>query len=784
MEHAGGKLRVFAAAFSAAWLALPLSALLAQAPVSRSADQTSSVKISDHESQPALKRLVNVREFLSAGHWDEAVETLREVMERYPDQMTRLPDGRYVNIRNFCHMQLAEWQSTAPEALKLYRERVDPLAKRWHDEGLAARDITKLQQVVDQFLCSSWGDDALLVLGELELHAGHFGAARNHWERISPLLKSAEGSPLWLALYGVDLNADWKTVESIVTQREATPLWPSCISTDIDLAGIRARLVLTSILEGSLERAGIELALLNKLSPQATGLLAGKEGVYATRLQELLDLATHWPAEKVAAGWLTFAGNPERNKHSPEPVRVAGTAWKKPVVLDGPLQPEAALHRVRVGEGADGLQSFFPVVTGNLLLVSGPRGIRALRLDTGLPAWVADQPAPVDDLTAIGRFFAEERTNTGLSRAGQATDGVPRYTMTVHSGRLFARIGDSVTSWASDGFRERRANYLACFDLDANGALLWKASPQGETAVNQDESRWAFEGAPLSDGPNVYVAVRRSERPPQAYVVCLDAQTGKQKWRRLVCEAERSLVSAERSEITHNLLTMDEGTIYYNTNLGAVAALRASDGRLEWVQVYERQFNSDLSESAAFQDRDLNPCVYNAGILYVAPRECLYVMALDASTGALLWRTDLPRKIVHLLGVHDNKLIASGNQLWWIDIRTRKCFCWPENDNSGLRACGRGTIAGSEIYWPVRDQRGHTDQIMVFDTQQAMQSRVPILLGEYGASCGNLVAVDGYLLVAGATEMVALTHTPQPPEEPTEKLTFRAKQIQVLGTEY
>jgi outer membrane protein assembly factor BamB len=773
MGHAGGKLRVFAAAFSAAWLALPPFVVFAQAPVSRTAEHPSSVKISDHESQPALKRLENVREFLSAGHWDEAVETLREVMERYPDQMTRLPDGRYVNIRNFCHMQLAEWQSSAPEALKLYRERVDPLAKRWYEEGLAARDIAKLQRVVDQFLCSSWGDDALLALGELELHAGHFGAARNHWERISPLLKTSEGSPLWLALYGIDLNTDWTTVEPLVTQREAILQWPACSSTDVDLASVRARLVLTSILEGSLDRAAIELALLNKLSPQATGLLAGKEGAYAARLQELLNLAVHWPAEKVAAGWLTFAGNQERNKQSPRPVRVAGTAWKKPVALDGPLQPESALHRVRVGEGADGLQSFFPVVAGDLLLVSGPRGIRALKLDTGEPAWATDQPAIEDDPTAAGRFFAEERLNTGLSRAGQATDGVPRYTMTVHSGRLFARIGDSVTGWASDGFRERRANYIACFDLDANGALLWKASPQGEAVNNEDESRWAFEGAPLCDGPNVYVAVRRSERPPQAYVVCLDAQTGKQKWRRLVCEAERNLVSAERSEITHNLLTLNEGTIYYNTNLGAVAALRASDGRLEWVQVYQREFNSDLSESAAFQDRDLNPCIYDAGILYVAPRECLYVFAIDASTGALLWRTDLPRKIVHLLGVRENKLIASGNQLWWIDIRTRKCSCWPENDNSGFRACGRGTIAGSDIYWPVRDQRGHTDQIMVFETQQAVQSRVPILLGEYGASCGNLVAIDGYLLVAGAAEMVALSHTARPPDEPAEKLTIR-----------
>jgi hypothetical protein len=222
---------------------------------------------------------------------------------------------------------------------------------------------------------------------------------------------------------------------------------------------------------------------------------------------------------------------------------------------------------------------------------------------------------------------------------------------------------------------------------------------------------------------------------------------------------------------------MNEGTIYYNTNLGAVAALRASDGRMEWVQVYRRQTGSDTSESAAYRDRDLNPCIYDAGMLYVAPRDCQSVLAIDASTGALLWQTDLPRKIGHLLGVHENKLIASGNQLWWIDTRSGKCLCWPENDRSGLHGCGRGTLAGGNIYWPVRDQRGHADRIMIFDTRQAVQTRVPILLNEYGARCGNLMVIDGVLLVAGATELIALGPATRLPDDPAGKPPLRVSKL-------
>ena len=42
------------------------------------------------------------------------------------------------------------------------------------------------------------------------------------------------------------------------------------------------------------------------------------------------------------------------------------------------------------------------------------------------------------------------------------------------------------------------------------GRLLWKIAP--------DDDKWAFEGAPLAEGTDVYVAMRKSDVRPQAHV--------------------------------------------------------------------------------------------------------------------------------------------------------------------------------------------------------------------------------------------------------------------------
>ena len=244
------------------------------------------------------------------------------------------------------------------------------------------------------------------------------------------------------------------------------------------------------------------------------------------------------------------------------------------------------------------------------------------------------------------------RMNRGL--------GVPRFTMTAAAGRLYARTGSQVTSHPLES-QEPASGHLVCLDLEAQGRLCWKIAP--------DDERWSFGGSPVVEGANVYITMRKSDVRPQEHVACFDAATGQRRWRTMISSAETP-GGGVTDEMSHNLLTLAEGRLYCNTNLGAVAALDPRDGRIEWVTLYNRAKKTAFSQDrrAAHFYRDLNPAIFYRGELIVAPTDSEAIFALDAGDGQLLWESSLAEDTVHLLGVGaGGNVIASGDRVWWID---------------------------------------------------------------------------------------------------------------------
>jgi outer membrane protein assembly factor BamB len=764
-----------------------------------------SLELADSAALGHLKRL---SEYLTGPDkkWDDAVRTLRSVMDGHGDGLVRLDDasgkapgltnGRYVSIRHFCQLRLS---AMPPEALAIYRKQVDDTARGLFEKAAKARDRRGLLEVVENFFCSSVGDDALLRLGDLALEEGDSSAARDYWSRITPLeapgnfdavrkdfFQRVRNDP-GLPADDAALLDQWYEIErspvskenvkyrlrtdralSADVERRLARLWtwhgrvnelkyPDMELESAGAADVDARFVLASIMEGSLEQAQVELNRFAHLHADAQGTLGGKRVHWSTALTALLRDSLAWPRPPRSTDWPTFAGAPDRNAAFPGEIDIQGPSWSielnKVVVPDVklPLYQGGFTWR-RVAEGPKEPLSYHPVVVGGKVLFADEDRVFAFNLRDGTPAWPTVKYPKEGIIFPVGEVPA-----AAVSR--QPYVGVPRFTLTAHGDKLFVRLGSPITSSVESYVTQKPTSSLICLDLAYQGRPVWEAKAPDE---------WAFEGAPVTDGARVYAAQRRRGSTARTRVVCFDAETGRALWQRFVCGAETP-ARGQVDECTHNLLTLHQDTLYYSTNLGAVAALSAQDGSIRWITLYARA-KSVAGEAStlfpAYMHRDLTPCLYHNGLLFVAPSDCDAVLALVASTGQMLGaaleetarcRPNGPTA-VHLLGVVGDYLIASGDKVWWLNVKRlrdkgefyREAIPG-EEDGGGFRleqAYGRGVIVGEQVYVPTREA------IPVFHGRSPGKlARQPIQLAPRKAGGGNLVVTDTHLLIVGTHAM-------------------------------
>jgi outer membrane protein assembly factor BamB len=685
-------------------------------------------------------------------NWDEAVDILRDVAGEDTKRVVDLGGGRLVTLREYCHMQLA---ALPAEALAVYRNRVDPQTERWYRDGVASHDEELLARVVHDSFCSRWGDDALLALGELALERADYDGARRFWEQISPLLRDPMGRPMWLVLRDIDVNAHWAQIERRWFARPRRPTWLAYPDTDLDLAEVRARLILVSIRAGELNRAQLELSVFRRLHLDATGSLGGQEGSYVEALERLIVAANQWPAERQESQWATFAGSSTRLSTAPKLGPVTGPTWLEPVTFSMEAVPRNQ-RQIQLGRGpvlwvepglpsptrdAQRPLSCFPVVWNGLVLFNDGQQIRAVDLAAGEPSMTSARAHSVDE---------------SFDARGTIAHGVPRHTLTVIDGVVYGRIGQVATT-RLEVPGNTSGDRLVGLDLNREGVLVFRVRP--------DDASWSFDGVPVSDGHRLFVAMRQGDVTPRAYVACFDATSGSQLWRTSIGTAETP-AGGRGDEITHNLLTLAGDRIYFNTNFGLVAALDTYDGKVCWLHRYDRHasqpFGGSLPGPLHFH-RDPAPCLFYNGLLIVAPADTPKIFALDSSTGHTAWTTDALPDALHVLGVVRRNLIVGGNRLAALDVLSGKMkFVWPESEQAGIRGMGRGVVAGDEVFWPTRNE------IYVIHAMTGGQSRNPIQLASISDSGANLAAAQGRLIAAGPDKLMAFGPAiPIPPKRTT-----------------
>ena len=182
---------------------------------------------------------------------------------------------------------------------------------------------------------------------------------------------------------------------------------------------------------------------------------------------------------------------------------------------------------------------------------------------------------------------------------------------------------------------------------------------------------------------------------------------------------------------------------------GAVAALEAETGATLWVATYPRQ---EPNHGGNGSERDLNPAVSTkAGYSWppVTPMRSSHSTPSTAGCSGKPIRSPTTSSSAHLLGVAKDRLVATGNRVLLFDVVTGKLLhAWPDSGKA-LEGYGRGLLAGDLIYWPTQNE------IQVFDQRTGQRAQPPIkLLETYHVKGGNLVAGDGYLIVAQVDGLV------------------------------
>lgn len=740
----------------------------AQQPISQPQSYAPiSVDIADSGTLAQIRR---IDALAAEKQWDEAIDALRQLLEGDASRLVPLPNTadeqqnrtaahsfpRYLRLREFCQFQLLSWASTAPPALDLYRQQVDPVAQRLFDQASQTRDEALLQRVVEYYFASSVGDDALWRLGESAWEQRNLAVARGVWERLSPTLRfpshqepalhALAGRPLWLLTRHLQSEEHWREAEPWLASGSSPSPWLAYPDTDLDLDAVRARLVLISILEGNVERASVELSLLRRLAPEAQGTIGGRQGRFVELLAALLEESEHWPEPRSEPNWTSFGGTAGRNLAAPAQFEIAGQPrWQSELPALDSSDEFFSMEGLRVAEPVDRLLSYHPLVVGDTVVVqTGPQAehVVAYRLSDGA--------------RLFGEVPAELSAADGLPTRRVA--GVPRYPLSSFGDTVYARVGSAATGIRPDNeLAQHATSRIVGLSLSAQG----KRVVELELAEDVWGAGWSFDGVPTVDAARLYVVARRRDAVRcELQAACFDARDGELLWRRKLVAAE-PLAPERTIEITHTLLSLKERTLYCNTHLGVVAALRAADGQPLWLTQYPRvrPRDNDPDRNTLHFFRDLTPCLLHNDLLIAAPADCDRIFTLDANTGLVIWssRAEQAADAIHLLGVGNGQLIASGECLYWFDLYTGRLnaqFPGPQKLTPGLarpapRGYGRGILAGDQVYWPTHDA------ILIFEQRPTATELGPqptlvrkIELISRGATGGNLVLARNTLLIA------------------------------------
>lgn len=689
------------------------------------------------ESRATANRMAATAKLVADKQWSEAIDEYSQIQDESGDDLVPLDSWHSISARRLCQQQLA---ALPPEALRLYRDRVESQAKKWFEQGKAEREPRLLRRLVDEAFCSRYTDRGLDLLGDLAFERGRFEEAETWWNMLAPPPAKPDLKPRSLDL-----------------------TYPG---PQIDLSRVRAKQLLARLFAGNRDYWTDDLKAFRTAHGNAHGDLAGQTGKYA----DILETIFNQPGLKKALDernsrprpWPTFAGDSSHNFIAPQaPKRLAYESPPWPIRLKGqPSGNERPQRMTKPGNLSisESQPKYHPVIAGDLVFIADAHSVAAY-----------------DVLTArrLGSFNLQSiKKPDNVADHPSASEG-GEYALTVAENRVYAVLGNSGTGLAPKAESE---SVLVCLDLppqsDGQFHLRWHRVARNPDGGEKEFATY-WEGPPIVGDNQVFIARTRVDKNPGlTSVECYDADSGMICWRQEVCRAAEN-TSPDSHHRTH-VLTRAGLNLVYSSDTGVIVALDAASGRRTWACRYaSRGLKTDNGDPAP---RGLSPLVYHSGRVHVAPTDFDGLLCLDALTGEKIWERK-PIEVVHLMGVAKGRLILTTAKSHWpagiraLDAETGvdlRGWIQPE-DSSNLLAYGRGFLAGDLVYWPTLNPETKEKGLYILNQDDGQPAIDPSQYWQ--VRCGNMSLGHGCLAVADDENLYVYV----PPARLLEQRTDQAR---------
>jgi outer membrane protein assembly factor BamB/tetratricopeptide (TPR) repeat protein len=727
------------------FIAGPALAALLLAPAAAMAGAAPEDEKPEHgvtlNEEPQVDRLLAQAEKLAKPGQEQnlprAIEIYRRIVEKYGETIC-LADRKEIIYMPTLARVGKSILSMPPEGLALYRTLCDGTAEALYRRGLARMDEVLLTQVAREYFATRWGDDALYALGLFAYDRGDYAYAAGCWRKVLDGIPDSSIPPAVLALRIMSAYSRSGSPQSkafLATCRDRMP------DDTVSIGGHDVPLL--PILEKLAAAA---------LTVETAGSARGRSSFVDTDGAPPVDVAPgaiKWTVDMVGAHLLpdapeatTGAFGPAGGGRRVMVMRRGGRMVR--VATDGSGSPEARLQ-------------VHPTIQDGRVYFATQRAVVCIDAASGKTVWSTE----------------DKNIDVRLSEGG-LTARHPLF-VTVHGKRAYSVLGPILqpgqyASTGSDG-TPRIVNSIVAVET-SGGNRKWdyreelgRAGPEPPRADGKEIASLYFTTSPSAQGDTLYVgAVLPESGSCESWVVAIDAETGRRRWAQAICSAAPMVVSGASQPDAGLAVLPNGGSVYVVTNLGAVAALDASTGAIQWLRVYPRPAMADRG-GGVFAGGGLiamgdiwypNPPLIHAGVLLVTPQDCPYLLALDPETGRSLWQfpRDNEADLEYCLGAAQGIVVFSGSKkIIAMDIRSGKLkwdkLCGSDDVPSPI---GRGLVTADRVLIPV--EKG----ILTFPLKTGFLDRKALMAwpeDKRPAGEINLSSAGDILLVTGGRMMTA-----------------------------